>query len=1292
MTSPIAARFVLLAAVLLAFDASAQVNVTTYHNDLSRTGQNLSETILTPANVTPTKFGLLFQYPVDGYVYAQPLYLSNITIPGQGVHNIVFICTEHNSVYAFDADSNTGANAGVLWHVNLGPSAATPNNDFGNRYGPYHDINPEVGITGTPTIDTANGILYLDAFTHEGTSYYHRIHALSIYDGTEKQGGPLVVSATYPGSGVGSSGGVHSFTVNVCLQRPGLTFINGKLYIAYSGYADTNPYHGWVLGFNTSPTLSLASGNVYVTTPNSTTATYGANAGEGGIWMGGDGLAVDPNNPNTLIFETGNGTYGNATGGTTSPTEFGDSFIKLSTSSGFSVADWFTPNNQASLQSGDTDLGSGGVLLLPGGATAPGVGSTAHPNLMVGAGKQGRIYLIDRDKMTTNNVHYNTPAGTDAVVQTLNALGADFSTPAYFNGRLFYCVEGDVMKAFTISNGVLAGPTTSGSRSFSHPGATPSISANGTTNGIVWVTQIGTPAVLVAYDATTVTNELYNSGQAGARDQLPAGVKFTLPTVANGKVFVGTQTSVGVFGLLPIASAPPTAPTNLTAQPVSPVQVNLSWTDNSTNEGGFEIWRSTDNTNFTNISIAAANSTTFSDTSAAVNTTYYYKVRAENTAGSSVYTNTATAKTLNNQANVGLVARWTLDDGGGTTAADSVGGDNGTLTGETTWVGGVLGGALNFHGGGMATARVSIPDKAAIDFTAAQSFTLTTWVTPANTVGKYSEIISKSWGTQPGYGLGIDPNNNWIFRGGTSDVTGTPVALGWHHLAAVQDGTAGTRTLYVDGNPVASGAAQAANGNGELVFAEADGVNERFSGIIDDVRIYNRALAPAEVQTLAQTTWSDSDIGSVGSTGSATIYNGLFTINGSGDDIWNNADAFHFVYQQVTGDCQITARVKTLQNTNGWAKAGVMVRESLAAGSAFADSIVSYSNGVTYQSRLSTNAGCNTISGVGNGAPYWVRLIRIGNTITAYQSANGSTWSQIGTETFTMASTVYVGLCVTAHDNTKICTGTLDNVSVNTTGMLAFTSPTYSVSEQGGSTTITVSRTGGTMGAVGVSYATVAGGSAVAGTNYTNTSGKLSWTDGDSSSKTFAVPILDSHVAGPNLAIDLALSSPSGGANLGQVSTSTVSIIEDAWDTWLYNNFGANANNPSFASPMACPAGDGITNLAKYAMGINPMSITPAAVPASTISRNHMELNFQRGVGATDVTLVVDATDTLGGSWAPLMTYTPGGGWVANTAGATVYELPAAGTPPYQYVPVTVDDPVQIAPGVTRFLRLRIIH
>ena len=532
-----------LLAVVFPTLAFAQVNVLTYHNDTSRTGQNLNETILTPSNVSTNTFGKLFSYTVDGFVYAQPLYVSGLAIPGQGTHNVVFVATEHNSVYAFDADSNAGVAGGLLWQTNLGPSAATPNNDFGTRYngGQYGDILPEAGITGTPVIDTDSGTLYVDALTHEGTSYFHRIHALNITNGTERTYSPGLVAAAIPGTGVGGNGSVVTFNPEQHLQRGALTLAGGILYVPYTGYADTDPYHGWILGFNPG-TLQLLTNSIFNTTPNSRTGTFGPNAGEGGIWMGGNGIAVDVGT--NLYFEVANGSF-NATNGT-GGTEYGDSFMKLSSSNGLAVADYFTPYDQATMASKDLDLGSGGLTLIP---DQPG----PYPHLLVGAGKQSKIYLINRDLMTTGNNHFDSTGTVDSVVQTVSGqITGSFGTPAYFNGRIYYGGTKDKLKAFALSNGALSStPVSTGPRTFSAPGATPSVSANGTNNGIVWALQAGSPAVLAAYYPTNLTTEMYSSDQAAAnRDQLANGVKFAVPTIANGKVYVGNQYSVAVFGLL----------------------------------------------------------------------------------------------------------------------------------------------------------------------------------------------------------------------------------------------------------------------------------------------------------------------------------------------------------------------------------------------------------------------------------------------------------------------------------------------------------------------------------------------------------------------------------------------------------------------------------------------------------------------------------------------------------------------------------------------------------------------
>lgn len=522
----------------LTINVAAQVNVLTYHNDNARSGANLNENLLTPLNVNASSFGKLFSYVVDGHIYAQPLYVSGVNIPGKGARNVVFVATEHNSVYAFDADSNAGASGGLLWQVNLGPTAAVPNPDFGNRYGGFGAISPEIGITSTPVIDLASGTIYVDAFTHEGTTYYHKIHALNITNGAERSFSPAIVRATVPGVGVATSNGVVHFEAKQHIQRSALTLAGGRLYASFAGYEDTNPYHGWIIGFDAA-TLQYLPNYVFNTTPNSTVADFGSDAGEGGIWMAGCGPSVD--SAGSIFFAVGNGSFNalNNSGGT----EYGDSFIRLGTAQGLSVADYFTPYNQAFLAANDMDVGSGGVLLMP---DQPG----RYRRLMLGGGKQGTLYLMNRDMMTDANNHYNDGGSTDGVVQTVALGGAVMCTPAYFNQRVYCAAAGDVLAAFPLVNGLIVNSQVSvSSRKFGYPGCTPSLSANGTSNGIAWAIQMGSPATLAAYNATNLASEIYNSTQAGSRDSLTNGTKFAVPTIANGKVYVGGKYALSVFGL-----------------------------------------------------------------------------------------------------------------------------------------------------------------------------------------------------------------------------------------------------------------------------------------------------------------------------------------------------------------------------------------------------------------------------------------------------------------------------------------------------------------------------------------------------------------------------------------------------------------------------------------------------------------------------------------------------------------------------------------------------------------------
>jgi len=537
------------------------VNVWTYRNDNARTGQNLNETLLRPSNVNTNSFGRLFFHNVDGAIYAQPLYVANLQIPGKGTHNVVFIATEHNSVYAFDADDNTAGNSVPLWHTNFlnlaASTTAVPSEDeFGT-------IPPEIGITGTPVIDLQSRTIYVDVATKElgndRWDYFHRLHALDLQTGAEKFGGPVVVEATAIGTGTGSDGaGMIGFDAYRQLQRSGLLLINGIVYIAYASYADAGNYHGWVIGYD-AQTLELRG--VFNNTPN---------GHKGGIWQSGAAPAADANG--NLYFLSGDGSFSNEQG------NYGNSIVKLAMNEGeLQIVDYFTPFNQLALDIGDVDLGSGGAVLLPDS-----VGTPAHQHLLVGSGKEGKIYLLDRDNLG----HYNGKDDNQAVQTVANLVSPTFGVPAYFNNHLYYVGIGDFLKSIRIANAQLIAPPEKKSISkFGYPGGTPSVSANGTNNGIIWVlrsdmAEFRGRATLHAFDANNVSKELYNSSQAGSRDDPGGGIKFTVPTVANGKVYVATASRLAVYGLGSWAVPPTLTPRSgiFTNSTVVSMSVGLSGT------------------------------------------------------------------------------------------------------------------------------------------------------------------------------------------------------------------------------------------------------------------------------------------------------------------------------------------------------------------------------------------------------------------------------------------------------------------------------------------------------------------------------------------------------------------------------------------------------------------------------------------------------------------------------------------------------------------------------------------
>jgi hypothetical protein len=500
-------------------------DVLTYHNDVARTGQNLAETTLNPDNVNVDTFGKVGQVSVDGAVYAQPLIKTGVAVPGQGTHDLLFVATQHDSVYAFDA--NTLA---PIWHDSfINPGAGVtpvPAEDVGSN-----DIFPEIGITGTPVIDPATSTIYVVAKTRTQTgatpTYALTLHALDLATGREKLGGPVMIQASVPGVGSGSVRGRVAFQPLIELQRSGLLLSHGVVYIAFASHGDNGPYHGWLLGYS-ARTLRLVS--AFNTTPN---------GAAGGIWMSGGAPAAD--GAGNIYVAVGNGTFKDGP----TPRNFGDAVLKLNPRRRLAVLDYFIPNDQARLSALDKDFGSGGVLILP---DQPG----AHRRELITGGKDGRLFVINRDRMGRFSAKANH------VVQAVpEAISADFATPAYFNGHIYAAGVGPQtnMKQYRITNGVLDGPPASGAYFYGFPGSTPSISAQGNTHGIVWSLDNGAfrnggPAVLRAYDARDVAIELYDSTQDADRDAAGPAVKFTVPTVANGRVYVGGNGVVSVYGLL----------------------------------------------------------------------------------------------------------------------------------------------------------------------------------------------------------------------------------------------------------------------------------------------------------------------------------------------------------------------------------------------------------------------------------------------------------------------------------------------------------------------------------------------------------------------------------------------------------------------------------------------------------------------------------------------------------------------------------------------------------------------
>lgn len=518
-----------------------QTNVLTYKNNNGRTGANTTETVLTHNNVNYKQFGKLWFFTADGWVDAQPLYISGLSLPGLGTHNTLFVETENDTVYALDA--NSGA---ILWQVSMLLPGETPSDSRGCA-----QISPEMGITATPAIylksASAGGYLYVVAMSKDSSGNYHqRLHALSLGSGGERLGGPVDIQATYPGNGPNSAGGVLTFDPGAYKARPAVLVVSGVVYVSFSSNCDMPPFNGWIMAYGGN---TLAQVAVFNTTPN------GEN---GALWGSGGGPAADASG--NLYQMVGNGTFDETLTpqGFPSGADYGNGFLKMNLANNtLSVTDYFASFNAADGPFDENiELGSSSPLILPPMKDAS--GTVRH--LAVGAGKVGTVFVVDLDNMGKYN-----PAGDTNVYQALvevlgaggsqNAVGADRFPPAFFRNLVYFSGNQAPVMAFEFTNAVLSTAAVSATPEvFQYPGAGMSISANGSANGILWVAAPGGAGVgngLYAYAASSLSHEMYNSNQAaGGRDQITYA-KFAPPTVANGMVYVATQTGVAAFGLLP---------------------------------------------------------------------------------------------------------------------------------------------------------------------------------------------------------------------------------------------------------------------------------------------------------------------------------------------------------------------------------------------------------------------------------------------------------------------------------------------------------------------------------------------------------------------------------------------------------------------------------------------------------------------------------------------------------------------------------------------------------------------
>jgi hypothetical protein len=1205
------------------------VAVTTYHYDGGRTGANLQETHLTTSNVNSASFGKVFSRPVDDQLYSQLLYLPGVNIPGRGQHNVVYAATVNDTVYAFDADY--ADLTGPLWKRSFLSPGVVPINHTdlsaaGACGGNYNDFSGNMGIVGTPVIDPApwpgapdgdQGTMYVVARTKENGQFFQRLHAINVQTGEDRPNSPVLITASVPGTGAGSLNGQVAFNPVTQNQRPGLALVNGTVYIGWASHCDLGPYHGWLMAYDSTSLQQLA---VFNDTPD------GSNAG---IWMGGSPPSFDESG--NIYLSTGNGTIGVGSDATNTRNR-GESFLKLTRNgSTMAVTSFFTPYNYSQLEGGDIDLGSAGVLLMPG---------SGGTQLAIGAGKQGRLYVVNRDNMG------GVQAGSDSqIIQSIdvNLNNKVMGGPVYWQGpggvKKFYIWAANTpLKAYTfVGPGFNTTPQTS-TMTASNPGAMLSISANGSTSGtgIVWAmcptndaNQHVVVGVLRALNAENPAVELWNSTQVSARDAIGNYAKFNQPIVSNGHVYLPTfSNQVLVYGSLQTPVIP-TAPTALTATPVSKTQVHLEWVDNAGDESGFVIERSTDGTNFDQITDLPAGATSYDDTSVVRFTSYTYRLRAFTATGSSL-SNIATAATNGTPESVISVQGGGIDIVSGSTTT--------TVTNATAFAQVLVGGSDGPHTftiSNTGNAGLNLSGDPAVTLSGANAADFTITQQPPATINPTGSAVFQIVFTPTAAGIRTatvtiandDPESGSF----TFTISGEGTLqnlLGWWRFNENADITAGDSS---GGNETGTLTAplptwtSAGKLDGAIVFSGMIGQ----SVTVPDAPPLNPASGITISSWIYPTAWNSGANARVMQKGNSDNQYRLLVEGG----------VFKF---NVAGVGTITNG--TLPSLNTWTH---------VAGTYDGTALRLYYNGVEVVSAaasgpLSTTGdslyiGTKT-AGAGAGNHFVGRI----DDVRLY--GRGLAASEIQT------------LAAQAGTVSVVATTATAQKGVDTNGLFTFT------------------RSTGTAGDLNVTFDLLAGANhAVYRTDFGMSAipPNIVVPSGSGTVPMTVTPLEFNSVTGTTTVTVKVLDGP--GYAAGQNDTAVVQILDSPVNQWKIAQFGniANANLPA-AADDASYTGDGVPNLIKYALGQNPtgpFQPGPSAATETIDGDDYLTLTFVRPVPTPSGISYIPETrpDLLLGTWdsAPVMA-----GYPVNNGDGTET--------------VKVRTPAPISASDRGFLRLRV--